>query len=181
MNQIFEMKLRPNPFKRICNGEKIIEYRLHDEKRSLLNKGDCPICSGKRIVSGINDLLTQYPDVCHEWYYEKNNEIGLFPDKVAPHSDKRVWWKCSTCGYIWQSKIDSRTRMKSGCPECGKRIIAEAKFKTVMCIETGTVYVSLKEAEDKTGVSRNCIGNCCKGKQKTAGKLHWKYCEEKGD
>lgn len=40
MNQIFEMELRLNPFKRICSGEKIIEYRLHDEKRSLLNKGD---------------------------------------------------------------------------------------------------------------------------------------------
>ena len=40
MNQIFKMKLRPNPFKRICSGEKIIEYRLHDEKRSLLSKGD---------------------------------------------------------------------------------------------------------------------------------------------
>ena len=40
MNRIFEMKLRPNPFKRICSGEKIIEYRLHDEKRSLLTKGD---------------------------------------------------------------------------------------------------------------------------------------------
>ena len=40
MNRIFEMKLRPNPFKQICSGEKIIEYRLHDEKRSLLTKGD---------------------------------------------------------------------------------------------------------------------------------------------
>ena len=40
MNKIFEMKLRPDPFNRICSGEKTIEYRLHDEKRSLLNKGD---------------------------------------------------------------------------------------------------------------------------------------------
>lgn len=40
MNRIFEMKLRPDPFNRICSGEKIIEYRLHDEKRSLLSKGD---------------------------------------------------------------------------------------------------------------------------------------------
>lgn len=40
MNQVFEMKLRPDPFNRICSGEKTIEYRLHDEKRSLLNKGD---------------------------------------------------------------------------------------------------------------------------------------------
>lgn len=34
------MKLRPDPFNRICSGEKTIEYRLYDEKRSLLNKGD---------------------------------------------------------------------------------------------------------------------------------------------
>ena len=40
MNQVFEMKLRPDPFNRICSGEKTIEYRLYDEKRSLLNKGD---------------------------------------------------------------------------------------------------------------------------------------------
>lgn len=40
MNKIFEMRLRPDPFNRICRGEKTIEYRLHDEKRSLLNKGD---------------------------------------------------------------------------------------------------------------------------------------------
>ena len=40
MSRVFEMKLRPDPFNRICNGEKTIEYRLHDEKRSLLNKGD---------------------------------------------------------------------------------------------------------------------------------------------
>lgn len=40
MPQIFEMKLRSDPFRRICSGEKTIEYRLQDEKRSLLNKGD---------------------------------------------------------------------------------------------------------------------------------------------
>lgn len=34
------MKLRPDPFNRICSGEKTIEYRLHDKKGSLLNKGD---------------------------------------------------------------------------------------------------------------------------------------------
>ena len=40
MPQIFEMKLRSDPFRRICSGEKTVEYRLQDEKRSLLNKGD---------------------------------------------------------------------------------------------------------------------------------------------
>lgn len=40
MKQIFEMKLRTDPFNRICNGDKTVEYRLHDEKRSRLNNGD---------------------------------------------------------------------------------------------------------------------------------------------
>ena len=156
------------------------EWSMSVVVRTSQNCG-CPICSGKRIVSGINDLLSHNPNVCDEWFYEKNNEIGLFPDKVAPHSDKKAWWKCNICGHIWQSKIDSRTRLKSGCPECGKKTIAEAKNKSVMCIETGEVYISLKDAEDNTGINRACIGNCCKGKQKTAGKFHWKYYDEKGD
>lgn len=54
MNRIFEMKLRPDPFNRICSGEKTIEYRLHDEKRSLLNKGDyirfTEMAAGERTV-----------------------------------------------------------------------------------------------------------------------------------
>lgn len=40
MNRVFEMKLRPDPFRMIFSGEKTIEFRLHDEKRSLINKGD---------------------------------------------------------------------------------------------------------------------------------------------
>ena len=135
----------------------------------------CPVCSGKSIIPGENDLLSQYPELCKEWDYEKNSNNGLYPNIVAPHSDKKVWWKCSKCGYEWNSKIDSRTRMQAGCPECGRRIASEAKYKAVRCVETGTVYMSLKDASEKTGISRSCITSCCKGKQKTAGKYHWEY------
>lgn len=135
----------------------------------------CPICSGKRIVSGINDLLSRYPELCEEWNYEKNSEIGLFPNSVAPHSDKKAWWRCRICGNVWQSKIDSRTRMNAGCPRCGIVASSRAKYKPVLCLETGTMYHSLKEAEEHTGINRQSISSCCKGIQKTAGKLHWKY------
>ena len=141
-------------------------------------KCGCPICAGKRIISGINDLLTQYPELCEEWNYEKNSEIGLFPNKVAPHSDKKAWWQCRVCGNEWQSVIDTRTRKRaSGCPECGKRIRSEAKNKSVRCVETKAVYKSIQEAENLTGISRHCISLCCKGKQKTAGKKHWEFTD----
>lgn len=143
----------------------------------VLQRCNCPICSGKRIVSGINDLLSNYPDLCNEWNYELNNKAGIFPDHVAPHSDRKAWWSCKRCGHTWYAKIDGRTRMQAGCPECGKAVISRSKFKPVLCVETGAVYESLQEAESQTGISRTCIGNCCRGTQKSAGKLHWKYAE----
>ena len=150
------------------------EWQMSVQDSTNQNCG-CPICSGKRIVIGINDLLSEYPKLCEEWAYEKNNEIGLFPNKVAPHSDKKAWWRCKKCGNIWQSKIDARTRLQAGCPECGKHLISQSKYKPVKCIETGEVFISLQDAEIKTGINRTCISNCCRGKQKTAGKRHWKF------
>ena len=37
---IYEMKLNENPFERIKNGTKTIEFRLYDEKRQQINIGD---------------------------------------------------------------------------------------------------------------------------------------------
>lgn len=45
----------------------------------------------------------------------------------------------------------------------------------VVCIETGTVYASMHDAECDTEVSRVCISRCCKKEQSTAGGLHWRY------
>lgn len=54
--------------------------------------------------------------------------------------------------------------------------------KRVMCIETGVIYESLREAERKTGIDRKGIGQAAKsnGTQKTAGGFHWKIVVEEG-
>lgn len=154
------------------------EWQMSVQDRTNQNCG-CPICSSKRIISGINDLLSKYPKVCEEWFYDKNNSIGLYPNSVAPHSDKKAWWKCKSCGNVWQAKIDHRTRLGVGCPKCGRKKVEQSRYKAVKCIETGIVYKSIIDAEKNTGINRICISQCCKNKQKTAGKLHWKY--EKDD
>ncbi len=42
---------------------------------------------------------------------------------VSVGSKKKVWWKCSECGYEWQAAIYNRTKDKpSGCPKCSGRI-----------------------------------------------------------
>ena len=50
-------------------------------------------------------------------------------------------------------------------------------IKRVMCITTGKIYNSIKEAAKDTNANYSCISKACKGKIKTAGKLKWKYID----
>lgn len=78
----------------------------------------CPICSGKRIVAGVNDLATQMPELAQEWHPTKNE--SLKPSEVTVGSGKKVWWQCGICGYEWPAIIGNRSR-GSGCPKCSKK------------------------------------------------------------
>ena len=79
----------------------------------------CPICTGKMIVKGINDLSTNNSKLAEEWDYEKN--VGITPDMIAPQSNQKVWWICSKCGHSWPATVYSRNGNGRGCPKCGKQ------------------------------------------------------------
>lgn len=88
--------------------------------RTSGNKSGCPLCSGKTIVSGINDLPTIMPELMDEWDYEKN--VGIDPTKVGRGSHEEVFWKCRICGYVWPAQIYNRVNGK-GCPCCANRVV----------------------------------------------------------
>lgn len=50
--------------------------------------------------------------------------------------------------------------------------------KKVRCVETGKVYVSIKEASRNTGISYVTISKVCRGIRKTSGGYHWEFVEE---
>lgn len=56
-----------------------------------------------------------------------------------------------------------------------REIVRVDNSKPVKCIETGEVFKSGKIAAEVKGTSKASISNCCLGKQKTAGKLHWQF------
>lgn len=100
----------------------------HEWPSNIYNrvKGNgCPICSGRKVLSGANDLATVNPELAKEWNYEKNGE--LTPQSIRPQSNITVWWKCSN-GHEWQARIASRTQ-GNGCPECAKnkRVVGRRK------------------------------------------------------
>ena len=86
----------------------------------------CPKCSKRRTAEKLSlppsgeSFADLHPDLILEWNNEKNGD--LTPDHVFPQSQKKVWWKCSKCGYEWETIIASRAK-GSNCPLCSGHII----------------------------------------------------------
>ena len=47
--------------------------------------------------------------------------------------------------------------------------------KGVVCVETGEIFSSIRQASKSSNVDFSNIAKCCKGKLKTAGGYHWQY------
>ena len=77
------------------------------------NGEKCPICSGARVVTGINDLSTLKPELASEWS-EKNK---IKPTEVSIGSHKKVIWKCKL-EHEWIATVKSRSINRTGCPYC---------------------------------------------------------------
>jgi hypothetical protein len=84
----------------------------------------CPVCAGKIVLPGFNDLLSRCPEIASEWNYQKNEPIR--PESITWSSGRDVWWICPA-GHEFNSKVSSRTggSRKGGCPVClNQRIYA---------------------------------------------------------
>lgn len=49
----------------------------------------------------------------------------------------------------------------------------------VICVETGVIFPSAREAGRQLNISHSNITGCCKNRLKTAGGLHFKYYEKR--
>lgn len=75
----------------------------------------CPVCVGRIVQTGVNDLASVNPALAEEWHPTKNG--SFLPTQVTEHSNKKVWWKCSVCGGEWETQVNYRSR-GPGCPYC---------------------------------------------------------------
>lgn len=77
--------------------------------RTSQKKG-CPVCDGKKVVAGFNDLATTYPEIAAEAY-------KFDPTTITAGSNKNVEWKCQF-GHIFKAPPHQRTSRSSGCAVC---------------------------------------------------------------
>ena len=92
-------------------------------------KNGCPLCSGKTIASGVNDLATVLPELLIDWDYDAN--VTIDPTKVGRGSHEIASWKCHKCGYKWKAQIYNRANGR-GCPDCAKKRRAEGQRKRAL-------------------------------------------------
>ena len=81
----------------------------------------CPICSGRKVLAGYNDLKTLAPEIAFQWHSTKNN--NLTPQDVTVNSHRKVWW-IGSCGHEWEAPVSDRTRGR-GCPVCKSKKVVE--------------------------------------------------------
>lgn len=91
----------------------------------------CPVCMGKTILPGENDLQSYAPALARQWDREKN--APLTPDRISISSNRRVWWRCEK-GHEWQSAVSVRTARQCGCPYCSNRKVL-AGFNDLQTVE----------------------------------------------
>lgn len=93
------------------------EWQAQIYSRGFGNFG-CPVCAGKVIIPGENDLASTFPDIARAWHPTKNGELTA--ENVSPYSNRKVWWQCEL-GHEWETIIAHRAAKGTGCPYCAGR------------------------------------------------------------
>lgn len=88
--------------------------------RSRASGCGCPVCAGRQILVGENDLATVDPELAQEWDTTRNGK--LTPQDVLPGTEKKVWWVCEH-GHHWRAAVSARTNRQSGCPYCSGKLV----------------------------------------------------------
>lgn len=126
----------------------------------------CPVCAGKSVIPGENDLQSYEPELARQWDRKKNGT--LTPDRVSIYSNKKVWWTCPQ-GHGWQSSVSARTFRRSGCPYCANRKVL-AGFNDLKTVEPQvaaqwhpTLNEPLKPAMVMPGSTKRVWWRCADG------------------
>ncbi len=81
------------------------------------NGSGCPVCKGKVVDVGVNDLATLFPEIAAQ-------ADGWNPQTVFAQSNKKVKWRCGK-GHGWLGAVSNRTVGGNGCPICsGQTVLA---------------------------------------------------------
>jgi very-short-patch-repair endonuclease len=94
------------------------EWKTSPNTRTQNNTG-CPVCAGRVVLAGFNDLNTTHPELAVQWHPTKNTEYLV--SEVTAWKNVKVWW-LGKCGHEWKATIASRTN-GNNCGVCSNQIL----------------------------------------------------------
>ena len=133
--------------------------------RSGVNKSGCPVCSGRKVLAGFNDLATIHPLLAIQAF-------GWDPSAVTVGASKKKDWRCAI-GHIFSAAPKDRLDASRGCPYCSNQKVLQG-FNDLK-----TTHPSLSNEADGwdpetvvagSGVKKNWI--CAEGHKFKASIVH---------
>ncbi len=127
--------------------------------RTKKNGNNCPICVNKKIVAGVNDLVTTHPRIAEQ-------AQDWDPKTVTFGSRKKFLWKCPE-GHEWTTTVASRRA--TGCPSC-----ATSGFDPY---KSAWIYFMIQPKWEMYQIG---ITNMLKDRLRKHGKIGWELLEVRG-
>ena len=142
-----------------CGLQKVVKEDGREVLEPVFVEVDCPE-DMHRITSKIESCKTVTPKIVEE----NVQEVGIITP-TANNIDAPTNNIDSPIGN------DSPTANKVSTDS--KEVSTDSK--EVVCVETGEVFSSVRQASKSSDVDFSSIAKCCNGKRKTAGGYHWQY------
>ena len=105
----------------------------------------------------------------------------IFVEVDCPEDMHRITSKIESCKTVTPKiEHDGGHGGAINAPRGNKEVTTDNKGVTtgnkgVVCVETGEIFSSIRQASKSSNVDFSNIAKCCKGKLKTAGGYHWQY------
>lgn len=153
----------------LYTGSKRKSYRLH----RLIAEAFIPNPQNKQFIDHINTIKTDNRIENLRWVTRSENMNNILTRKKCSESAKKRKISQET-----RQKLSYATKHRKNAEEILRKLheaSAKAHRKKVICIETGIIYESAREASKCTGASYKSISRVCLGQRKSTKGFRWKF------
>ncbi|MFE4950185.1 zinc-ribbon domain-containing protein [Leifsonia sp. NPDC056665] len=139
-------------------------HRWTASTKSRLASKSCPICAGRIVLVGVNDLAARFPEAAAHWDYEAN--FPLLPKDFTGREGRTVFWTCAG-GHSYRSPINIR-RNGPSCSFCRGLAVLDG-FNSLATVRPEIAqelhpYLNAKTARQISwGSGLHAFWNCPKG------------------
>ena len=129
---------------------------------------DCPE-DMHRITSKIESCKTVTPKIEHDGEHVDHGSYGGATNNKVSTDNKEV-----TTDNKEMSTVSKEVSTDSKEVSTVNKEVSTVN-REVVCVETGEVFSSIRQASRATGADPSAIAKCCNGKRKTANGYQWQY------